>query len=423
MLKIFTYLSGLLLLLGAQACSHNEPQPTTAYYDGYCPQLMDRAVLEQSVAALAARPMHNTGKIYLYGRYLFINERYEGVHIIDNHNPALPRIIGFIRIPGNVDIAVKGNLLYADNGPDLVTIDISNPAAVQVQSRVRDAFRELPMPEMAGMPSECFPENRPANAVVVGWQKVKIPYTIDSRPGTWWGGFDDRVTFNTTATASAPGTTGKGGSLARFAILGQTLYTVDEQSLRPFSLGNPNQPAPGTKIQLQFGVETLVPKDHYLFLGTQRGMYIFDAATPQSPRQVAYYQHVVSCDPVVVDNRYAYVTLRNGRNCGGGANQLQVIDLNNMSQPRLAQTYPMSGPQGLGVDGNQLFVCDSDGLKVFDTSQAPVLTQQQFFPVQVVDVIPDGGTLMAIGSAGLYQYSYSGTTLQQLSLLPITPLP
>lgn len=420
--KLFTYLSGLLLLLTLQACSStDEPEPT-GYYDGYAPQLMDRTVLEQSVTTLPARALHNTGKIYLYGRYLFINERYEGVHVIDNQNPALPRIISFIRIPGNVDIAVKGNLLYADNGPDLVTIDITNPAAAQVQGRVRDAFRELPMPETAPMPTECFPENRPANAVVVGWQKVKIPYTTSSRPGTWWGGPDNRL-FNTASPTSAPGATGKGGSLARFAILGQTLYTVDEQSLRTFSLGNPTQPTPGTRIQLQFGVETIYPKDHYLFLGTQRGMYIFDAATPQTPRQVAYYQHVVSCDPVVVDNRYAYVTLRSGRSCGGGVNQLQVIDLTNLSQPRLAQSYPMLGPQGLGVDGNQLFVCDIDGLKVFDTSQAPVLTQKQFFPIQVVDVIPDNGTLLAIGAAGLYQYSYTGTTLQQLSLLPITPQP
>ncbi|SHL78837.1 LVIVD repeat-containing protein [Hymenobacter psychrotolerans] len=421
--KLFTYLSGLLLLLTLQACSStDEPEPTS-YYDGYAPQLMDRAVLEQSVTTLSARALHNTGKIYLYGRYLFINERYEGVHVIDNQNPALPRIVSFIRIPGNVDIAVKGNLLYADNGPDLVTIDITNPAQAQVQDRVRDAFRELPMPEMAPMPVECMPENRPANTVVVGWKKIQVPYTASPRSTTWWGRNDAPVVFNSASPTSAPGTTGKGGSLARFAILGQTLYTVDEQSLRTFSLGNPTQPAPGTRIQLQFGVETIYPKDHYLFLGTQRGMYIFDAATPQTPRQVAYYQHVVSCDPVVVDNRYAYVTLRSGRSCGGGVNQLQVIDLTNLSQPRLAQTYPMLGPQGLGVDGNQLFVCDIDGLKVFDTSQAPVLTQKQFFPIQVVDVIPDNGTLLAIGAAGLYQYSYTGATLQQLSLLPITPQP
>ncbi|UOQ67705.1 LVIVD repeat-containing protein [Hymenobacter volaticus] len=424
MTRISTYLFGWIMLLVLAACSSaEEPQPVTGYYDAYCPQLMERAVLEKSVEALTARPMHNTGKIYVRGHYLFINEKYEGIHIVDNQNPAVPRIISFLRIPGNIDMAVKGNLLYADNGPDLVTIDITNPAAVQVKGRVRDAFRELPSPEMWMAAPQCGPETRPANTVVIGWQKTKIPYTINPSGPIWF--YSNRNTLanaNFNATASAPGATGKGGSLARFAILGQSLYTVDEQSLRLFDLANPAAPTPGQKIPLQFGVETIYPKDHYLFLGTQRGMYIFDAATPQSPRQVAYYQHVVSCDPVVVDDRYAYVTLRNGRSCGGGPNQLQVIDLTTLSQPRLAATYPMMGPQGLGVDGTQLFVCDADGLKVFDTTKAPSLTQTQSFPIKVVDVIPDAGTLMAIGADGLYQYSYTGATLQQLSLLPINPL-
>ncbi|MDF7810877.1 hypothetical protein [Hymenobacter sp. YC55] len=421
MTRISTYLFGWIMLLILAACSSTEePQPVTGYYDGYCPQLMERAVLEKSVEALSARPMHNTGKIYVRGHYLFINEKYEGIHVVDNQNPAAPRIISFLRIPGNIDMAVKGNLLYADNGPDLVTIDITNPAAVQVKGRVRDAFRELPPPEMWMVAPECGPESRPANTVVVGWQKTKIPYTYN--PSWRNNGPLFFSSAGTSAAASAPSAAGKGGSLARFAILGQSLYTVDEQSLRLFDLANPAAPTPGQKIPLQFGVETIYPKDHYLFLGTQRGMYIFDAATPQSPRQVAYYQHVVSCDPVVVDDRYAYVTLRNGRSCGGGPNQLQVIDLTTLSQPRLARTYSMTGPQGLGVDGTQLFVCDLDGLKVFDTSQAPLLTQTQSFPIKVVDVIPDAGTLMAIGADGLYQYSYTGAALKQLSLLPIKPL-
>ncbi|GAB3225836.1 hypothetical protein GCM10027346_07490 [Hymenobacter seoulensis] len=422
MTRIATYLFSWILLLGMISCAaptdDDNPQPLVGYYDGYCPQLMERAVLEKSVEALPARPMRTTGKIYLQGRYLFINERYEGLHIIDNQDPKHPRPISFLRIPGNVDIAVKGDLLYADNGPDLVTIDISNPAAVQVKSRVRNALRELPMPEMAGMPQECAPDHRPANTVVVGWNKTKIAYTYNR---TWNNG---GVVFWSTsggASAPAPGLVGKGGSLARFAILDQTLYTVDEQSLKLFDLTNATTPVPGPQLPLQFGIETIFPKDHYLFLGTQRGMYIFDVAVPQAPQQVAYYQHVMSCDPVVVDDRYAYVTLRSGRTCGGEPNQLQVIDLTTLSQPRLAQTYAMTGPQGLGVDGTQLFVCDNDGLKVFDTSQAPQLTQIQAFPVKVVDVIPNGGTLLAIGANGLYQYSYTGTQLEQLSFLPITP--
>ena len=434
MIRTYTRWLSLLLLSSLLACSSvdkEEPQPSitdtvwsnSAY--GYCPQLMTRSTLEESVTVLPARAMHKTGKIYLWGRYIFINELYEGLHIIDNQDPSHPKALGFLRIPGNVDLAIQNNYLYVDNGPDLVTLDVSNVQAPRITSRVRNAFREL-LPPMGYVDQACA-TTRPENTVVVGWQYVNIPPPATSTTSPGWGWWDRAVLFNSAgapSSAAAPGNlTGKSGSLARFTILNQMLYTVDNQSLHLFDLRTPSSPVAGAKVELAFGVETIFPHDHYLFLGTQRGMYIFDAATPQAPRQVAYYQHIVSCDPVVVDGNYAYVTLRNGRFCGGGPNQLQVIDLTNLDQPRLAQTYPMTGPQGLGVDNGQLFVCDSDGLKTFSTQQAPQLTLQEHFQVKVTDVIPHAGILLAIGEDGLYQYRYTGTKLEQLSLLPITPLP
>lgn len=214
---------------------------------------------------------------------------------------------------------------------------------------------------------------------------------------------------------------GKGGSLARFTVLGNNLYVVDNSNLRLFSLAQPDAPAAGPVVPLIPGVETIYPQAPYLFLGTQRGMYIFDASTPAAPTQVAYYQHVVSCDPVVVDNRFAYVTLRSGRTCGMGGNQLQVIDLQDLRNPRLAQSYPMQSPMGLGVDSAMLFVCDQSQLKVFNTATAPSLPAPRTFDVNVFDVIPHRGLLLAIGPNGLYQYRYRNGQLTPLSLLPIKP--
>ena len=75
--------------------------------------------------------------------------------------------MSFLRIPGNVDLAVRGNLLCADNGPDLMTLDISDPAHAQPAGRVRDAFRELPMPAAGPLEEAYQPANRPGGAVVV----------------------------------------------------------------------------------------------------------------------------------------------------------------------------------------------------------------------------------------------------------------
>ncbi|GAA4009481.1 hypothetical protein GCM10022408_21980 [Hymenobacter fastidiosus] len=223
------------------------------------------------------------------------------------------------------------------------------------------------------------------------------------------------------ASADRAADNGRGGSLARFTVLGNTLYVVDNQSLRLFSLATPGAPARGPVVNLNLGIETIYPRAPYLFLGTQRGMYIFDASIPAAPEQLAYYEHVMSCDPVVVDDRYAYVTLRDGRTCGGGINQLQVVDLTNLRAPRLAQVYPMEHPMGLGVDSTLLFVCDKNQLKVFNTQNAPRLLPLQTFSVNVSDVIPHRGNLLAIGPDGLYQYRYQGGVLTPLSKLPITP--
>lgn len=430
--QLITRLPGAALLLGLLllfSCSSQEeaaPEYSYLQYATYRPLLMTRPALESSVAALPPQAMHNTGKIYLRGAYLFINEKFEGIHVIDNTNPAQPRPVSFLRIPGNVDLAVRGNLLYADNGPDLVTLDISDPAHAQPTGRVRDAFRELPMPESSTLEEAYQPANRPSSSVVVGWRKlapgeavpIKITYTM---PRGGFALYNTSTAATTAAPASAGGAVaGKGGSMARFAILNQTLYTVDEESLRLFDLQNPAVPTAGKRVQLVAGIETIFPTDHYLFLGTQRGMYIFDVATPSAPVQVSFYQHLVSCDPVVVDGKYAYVTLRTGGPCGGGPNVLEVVDLTNLSQPRLATSYNMVSPRGLGAENNRLYVCD-DGLKVFDTSKAPAVTQLQRFTTTLTDVIPNGNYLLAVGPGGLYQYQIGSTALQQVSMLPIVP--
>jgi hypothetical protein len=419
-------LLGLLTLL---ACSRQDPEPdnTNSYlvYASYRPLLLTRATLESSVAAVAPQALHNTGKIYLRGTYVFVNEKYEGIHVIDNRDPANPRPVSFLRIPGNVDLAVRGNLLYADNGPDLVTIDISNPAQAKPTGRVRNAFRDLPMPELGPIEEAYQDTKRPANTVVVGWRKLTanevIPYRVTYPVYQRWGPMFFSAASATNSAPSAGANAGKGGSLARFAILGQTLYTVDENSLRLFDLQNPAIPVASKQVSVGFGIETIFPQDHYLFLGSQIGMYIYDVATPTNPQRVAYYQHMVSCDPVVVDGRYAYVTLRTGQTCGGGiTNALEVIDLTNLSQPKLAQSYPLTNPGGLGVENNRLYVCD-DGLKTFDTSKAPLLTPLQHFATNITDVIPNGDYLLAIGPGGLYQYRMAGADLQRVSMLPISP--
>ena len=66
-------------------------------------------------------------KIHLTALQLpYINDKYKGIHVIDNKNPENPVKIAFIKIAGNVDISVKDNYLYADSLKDLLVFNISN---------------------------------------------------------------------------------------------------------------------------------------------------------------------------------------------------------------------------------------------------------------------------------------------------------
>lgn len=214
-----------------------------------------------------------------------------------------------------------------------------------------------------------------------------------------------------------PGTAGTGGSMARFAITGNHLYTVSSTTLKVFDISQATNPQAISDIKLGFGIETIFPYGKNLFIGSQTGMHIYNNEDPQNPQLISVYEHIQSCDPVVVQGNYAYVTLRNGSDCRNGANLLDVIDISDLQSPQLVKSFPMQNPHGLGIDGNTLFVCEGNyGLKVFDASQPDNPLQTQFIEgINTYDVIPQNNILMVVGRDGLYQYDYSNRG--QLSLL------
>lgn len=205
------------------------------------------------------------------------------------------------------------------------------------------------------------------------------------------------------------GNVGRGGSTARFTISKDYLYIVDNQSLKAYNIKNEADPIFKKRLPLGTVVETIFPMGENLFIGTQTGMYIFNIADPENPKFVSVYTHVVSCDPVVAEGDLAYVTLRSGTSCNRGQNLLDVIDIKNISNPKILNSYPMQNPHGLGVNGDLLFVTEGKfGLKVFDRTDPKALKELHFFKdFEAMDVIPDNNVLIITGADGIYQYDYS----------------
>jgi hypothetical protein len=214
--------------------------------------------------------------------------------------------------------------------------------------------------------------------------------------------------------AGGVSTAGKGGSMARFAVSGNHLYTINTEELTTFDISDAQHPIEVDREYIQNEIETIFPFKDHLFLGSRSGMSIYSLAEPSNPQFVSNYQHIISCDPVVASGNYAYITLRNGSSCGTGASRLEVVDINNLANPSLVKTYSMEEPYGVGVDGNLLFVCDN-GLKVYDNAFPTNLLLIKKFDISAYDVIPYNGNLIVIGSDGLYQYKYENYQIRLLS--------
>ena len=93
-----------------------------------------------SIVKTASSELINPGKIYFYKGYIFINEELKGIHIIDNTDPRNPVNKSFIKVPGNMDMAIKDNILYADSYIDIVAIDISDLENPKEVKRVENVF-------------------------------------------------------------------------------------------------------------------------------------------------------------------------------------------------------------------------------------------------------------------------------------------
>jgi hypothetical protein len=211
------------------------------------------------------------------------------------------------------------------------------------------------------------------------------------------------------ASTADGGGAGQGGSMARFAITGDNLYVVTNQDLMVFDVSNPDKPFDIGSLPVGFGIETIFPYKNYLFIGSQTGMFVYDNSNPNRPKRKSEFTHLRSCDPVVVRDTLAFVTLRGGTRCGGFTNQLDILSIKDIDNPHLIATFPMTSPYGLGIDGNKLFICDGDdGLKIYDVEDPKdIFRVAQYKDINAYDVIPRQGVLIMIGSDGLYQYDYT----------------
>jgi hypothetical protein len=396
----------------------------TAYkeYKGNAPVYMSWEDLRTPVSTEQNVDLKNPGKICFKDNYIFIVEELKGIHVYDNTDPSSPVKKTFIRVPGVVDISVSGYIMYADSYVDMVVLDVQNIDNIHEVGRVKDIFPYTVPPTGNEYPMANIDQDK---GVVKEWDLRLIKERIYTNPypgPIYWYREDKFISMANPAGASS-GVSGSGvgvgGSMARFGIKDKVLYTVDNSNMKIFDITVKTNPVKVSDFYPGWGIETMFLSGNHMFLGTTTGMVIYDISIPLSPTNRISFNHARSCDPVIVDDTLAYVTLRTGTNCGGTQNILDVVNVKNLASPSLVMTYALTNPHGLGKDRDLLFICDgSSGLKIYDASDPKKITNHLIYTypnINAFDVIPIGNVLVLIGDDGLYQYNYSD--VQNISLL------
>ena len=398
-----------LVLFFLQGCIKDSYTRTYTYWY-YQPVFQTKQEVRDNIKSNPSQPIERPGKIYIKGEFIFLNEIDKGIHVIDNSNPASPQRIAFITIPGNLDVAVKGNTLYADLYTDLVAIDISDPHNVVLKKTIEGIF-----------PYRYFGIQNDSSKIIARWEKrdTTVKQTFDIA-----GWARDRNVFiqfsalnsgggGSSFSSAAP--YGMGGSMARFAIASDRLYTVGNANLDVFNISNAINPIAVSRKNLGWNIETIYPFRNKLFIGSQTGMFVYNINNPDNPVLDGQFSHARVCDPVIADQNYAYVTLRSGNNCVGFTNQLDIVSLQT-ANPTLVKTYAMTNPHGLSKDGNTLFICDGrDGLKAYNTSSVTGLQLiKHITGIETYDVIAFNNIALVVAKDGIYQYDYSN--LDNISL-------
>lgn len=203
---------------------------------------------------------------------------------------------------------------------------------------------------------------------------------------------------------------GQGGSMAKFTISGEHLFLINDSALLVYSIEDAQNPVQVSKLNVDFGIETVFTVGGRLFIGSTTGVYIYDIDNPSNIIFLSKYEHITACDPVVANDTIAFATLNSRSTCrwNNGKNELDIINIKNVVYPTLIANLQLYDPKGLGIDGKYVFVCNGDnGVKIFDFSNPNQLQEVSgIVGINAYDIILRDKILYMIGNDGLFQYNY-----------------
>ena len=395
------------------------------------PDYMSYEDLRSAVATESPVPLKHPGKIYFKDNFILVNEYLKGIHVFDNQDPTHPEEVAFLQIPGNIDMAIRNQTLFADSYTDLVAIDLTDLQNVKEVSRLTDVFPYTIPAYEAGARIGSVDQTK---GVVIGWTKKTIheeipeygksypvhPSWTDLTNGDYAAALNSGISGGSSNGAA---TFGVAGSLASFGLYGDYLYTLSNYKLKYFNVSDNTAMQDLGSYEIP-DPETVSIYHDLLFVGGNSSVTIYQINETGELTEMGAFEHVTSCDPVAIQGDYAFYTLRGGTRCRSIVNELHVLDISDITHPTRISIVEMKEPYGLGIDDDILFVCDgSDGLKIYDAANKKQIGSNQighFKDIQARDVIPVNGYLFVVSNEGFSQYDYSDPAhIQRVSLIPV----
>lgn len=374
--------------------------------------------LAQKVSIDPPKDYAEAGKIVTYQQYIFINKPQEGIHVVDNSDPANPQNLHFISIPGSLDMSIIDDHLYSDMYSALVVFDISSITEPQLieDFTVEDVFYYNPYITLdlvintteIGQYTRYEPIDN-SLGIVTSWRTEVRQEPIEDQELRYLMLESADVSITATTEGANFGEVSTAGSMIRFLPIDRYLYTINFNELVLFSIAEDYRPSRFARLDTGTQAETLFQLNDLLFVGSTTGMLMYDVASPSNPDYINSINHFRSCDPVVADADYAYVTLRGGTNCFTETNELQIIAISDPQNLEVVSRQVMFNPHGLAIHEDFLIVCDGGaGLKVLNVEDRvnPEVVTTESIPF-AYDIIVDYPNAVVVGEGVIYQYNLS----------------
>ena len=430
--KLF-FLITISLLLSCEWDSTNNPDQEWVDVTYVTPIYETASSLTDQIVIEEPKEQTSLGKIITYHNYVFINEPMEGIHIVDHTDPSNPTNLSFISIPGNLDMSIIDDHLYVDMFSSLAVFNVSDvlsPEFIEGYTIENvfdyDAFWNFPF-EIWEEPNSYieyreYPDK--TKGIVVDWKTEIVREKRSLYDYLDYGVGIPEVVALSSEDGNIDGVqqTSTAGSMTRFLPINGYLYTINFNELVLFQIESDYRPSPWIKKNTETQAETLFQLNDLLFVGSVNGMLVYDVSNAADPNYINRIEHMRSCDPVVADSDYAYVTLRGGTNCFTDVNELQIIDIQDPQNLSVVSRKDMYNPHGLGIYNDHLIICDGTaGIKIVDVSTATEPSIVNSAPIQFAyDVIIDYPNALIVGDKDLYQYDISN--LPEIQLISQTPI-